>query len=152
MKYRFRTAVSRGAIRIEADAMFADISKDFSRWTFEAPLCKIHPYPIRSWSVPSIFWLCIVGGVGGIVCSVFQYFDSTSMPDPPWITHVALTLSIGLAIIAFFVRREEWVAFPTEIDGVWVRYARSGPDRKRFDEFTEEVCKRISLARDESPQ
>ena len=147
MEYRYRNFDSRGTIRIAGDKVASDVARGFSKWSFETPLKQIYPDPIRSWSFPSTFWVCALVGVGGLLVGIWQLVNPADAPDPHWVTYVVLVLSLGAGVLAFYVGREEWIVFPTECDDIWIRFTRSGPDRKRFDEFTAELSNRISQAR-----
>ena len=148
MEYQYRSYNSRGTIRVAGEKVASNVTRGSSKWSYETPLKRIYPDPVRSWSFPGLFWWCVSLGAIGVVLGLLEFFHSADHPhEPNWFRYTFLVASLGLGVLAIFMRREEWVAFPTETDSIWIRYSRSGPDRERFDGFTTELCSRISKAR-----
>ena len=134
--YRFRSSDTTGSIQITDGYVNSTVHRTFTKWTYPTPLAAIDPHPIRSWTTPYAFWVCFAVSACGIfgVVSDFAFSDEPTMAA--WGAMTLMIASIGLLMFAFTFRREEWIAFPTSIDGHWVRYCRNGPDRDRFDSFT----------------
>ncbi|MEO9591894.1 hypothetical protein [Rhodopirellula bahusiensis] len=50
----------------------------------------------------------------------------------PTLLAVAISIACaGVFAYAWFHRREEWISFPTSIEGHWIRFCRGGRDRIR---------------------
>lgn len=147
VEYRYRSSDTQGIVSVFDGHVHSTIYRTFTKWTFPTPLAAIDPNAIRTWTTPSAFWICAGISVCGILGVVSDAIASGDDSMSPWLAATIVPLCIGLFAYSLTVRREEWLVFPTSINGHWIRYCRGGPDRDRFDSFTAYLTDQIRNAR-----
>ncbi len=148
MEYRFRTIDSYGSILLTEKSVISKMHHCGSVWERETPLDRIQPYATRSTRITKLFWWCLLMGSSGLICGLWGQIDNegTNMTRP-W-AFILAAGGLGLVLFAIKNRSETWTWFPSDLDGHFVSYCKSGPDATRFDSFTEQLISQIRTARD----
>lgn len=144
--FRFRAAESVGSIRLLETEVESEVRSGWTRWTYRVPYTDLSPHVMFIWSTSNICWWCLAIGTIGVCGAVYNFYVYEGRDLPFWAHPIFLAFAILLFWIAYLTRREEWAVFPNR-DGNHVRYAKNGPDRKQFSEFTAEFTERIKTAR-----
>lgn len=142
--YRFCSFESGGTLVIESDSVRSNVRQGSTRFEFVTRLECLNPDPIRTWKTPIAFWLCLVVGGLAIPTAIAGLLES-NVERLSFVSYLAV-LALGLIVLcfAFLIRREEWVTFSGRDGACGVWYCRSGPDKAKFEAFTDELSSRIT--------
>lgn len=145
-EYRFRGADSSGLLRLLETEVEVTTRSGFSRWAYRVPYVNICSRPVRFWQTTSAFWLCLLVGSLGISGSLSVLFRPDDSQLPVWLCLVVLVGSLVLLGYAWTIRREEWVIFLVN-RSKRIAFCRTGPDSRRFDDFTDALIERMRAAK-----
>ena len=143
LEYRFRSCTHSGSVVIDGGSVHSEFRHGSTRFTYTTPLSSVHPHPMRSFSTPRDIWFLFAFSLG--VSGVLLYDAISETPEMSMVLRAPIIAACsGVFCYAWTHRREEWVMFSTMIEGHWIRYCRSGQDRRRFDAFTDQLTTLIN--------
>jgi len=146
--YRFRTLELSGQIEVDQGLVQVRLQKGFSRYEFATPLNKLNHHPVWTSKVTSTCWCCLVIGLLAVFMFVFGLFNGEFEENLGgiWYYVVLGVGAVAMLTLAIWFRWEQWVHFTGKEGTMGVWYCRSGPDRESFDQFTEDIMRRIKEA------
>ena len=148
VKYRFRTVETSGFVHLTAHSMVTNLRYRGTETNRETPYAMILPFPTKVITIPSVFWFCSLIGIAVAAGGIWGLVDNvgTNM-SMGWAA--ALVLG-GLAMIIFAIRnrKEEWISFPSLLDGDCIWFYKNGPDSELFESFVGELLARVKSARE----
>ena len=148
--YRYRTLEQTGTLKLHEDRVECLNRRGFTRWHFDVRYQDLVYAPIKNWQTSTTCWMCLLVGAAGGITSIIRLVGlDVSMPI--YLAVPILALSTLLLVIAFRMRREEWITIPTTAPGLGVFLCRQGPDANRFDAFAAELCRRVLAAQSNQP-
>lgn len=149
---RFKTLSAQGHVLLQEHDVACETTSSMGRWKTTTPYSSIEPHPIQLWHTPPLAvtlggCLLVLSMIIGLI-ALSELKSNAWMPNLAFLFYGAFFIALcGLLIFRIRSWKEEWIMFPTSLEGHRVAYIKTKRNRETFDAFTERLKERIRASR-----